>query len=462
MKPLINRIFFIFAHFLLQKGALGDFGDYVDPTFDCPATTTCRQVCVASEAECPEAMRCSSNETLCPDGSCTLGECDPDVETPCAYECAPVACVKVVDNYDSCRSVYAEKYDAEATCGKQEEAAIPLASFGDPAFVGIYCWISIVTFLIFVWCAFNQRLVPVRGSSQPLHSTTEKDEASGFQTGYKVHPIGAFLHAMTIATVIGFHGLLLFLTIIYYAQQEAITLKKLPLQDEQQILKAFLITWMVGFVWCFCIKWPHSIHSLFLRRCQLDKATHVAICVPKAAAKNEVTYDVSHIGRLRSFFAGFSECVDTIMSFFFSELANHGRKAAGSDGVFQYCRVRTNSAGGRYFVFLFRRYNLIFPQEGDPKFTPGVLDVGITIGDISEAAGGLSAAEVEDRRNIVGPNVIEMQEPYFYMAAYNEFSKPFYTYQAFMVWSWTLLWYCKFFYCWIFGQVFRSVTEIDI
>lgn len=34
------------------------FGDYVDPSFSCPATTTCANVCVASINDCPEDALC--------------------------------------------------------------------------------------------------------------------------------------------------------------------------------------------------------------------------------------------------------------------------------------------------------------------------------------------------------------------------------------------------------------------
>ena len=35
--------------------------------------------------------------------------------------------------------------------------------------------------------------------------------------------------------------------------------------DDVQVLLAFEIAWMVGFVWCFFLKFPDGIYSLFLR-----------------------------------------------------------------------------------------------------------------------------------------------------------------------------------------------------
>jgi hypothetical protein len=51
-------------------------------------------------------------------------------------------------------------------------------------------------------------------------------------------------------------------------QQEAITWSIFGSQqffDEVQVLMAFEIVWMVGFVWSFFIMAPGSIHAMFLR-----------------------------------------------------------------------------------------------------------------------------------------------------------------------------------------------------
>ena len=78
--------------------SLADFGDFVDPTFNCPATTTCPVVCMAEDQQCPDALTCDEksglNSTLCMDGSCSTDctsanlEFDPD-ESPCP-SCRPV------------------------------------------------------------------------------------------------------------------------------------------------------------------------------------------------------------------------------------------------------------------------------------------------------------------------------------------------------------------------------------
>jgi hypothetical protein len=138
-----------------------DFGDYVDPTFSCPAMTTCRQVCVASVADCPDPMRCdeTANMTLCLDGSCAE-VCDENLETPCPYECAPVACHKAIDTMDNCKELYSGFYQDESNCSTMEtddDSSGPTQKITivEPAFIFPYSWICFVTFLIVCWCAFK-------------------------------------------------------------------------------------------------------------------------------------------------------------------------------------------------------------------------------------------------------------------------------------------------------------------
>jgi hypothetical protein len=40
------------------------FGDYVDPTFTCPATVTCPDICVASAEDCPSDAVCPSTSEV--------------------------------------------------------------------------------------------------------------------------------------------------------------------------------------------------------------------------------------------------------------------------------------------------------------------------------------------------------------------------------------------------------------
>lgn len=248
----IHALAFCSTLLLLSPSAIkADFGDYVDPTFNCPAMTTCRQVCVAEVSDCPSTMQCSDNLTLCADGVCAPF-CTGEEVSPCAFNCAPVACPKVIDNMDNCSALYGPLLSAEAACGEEETAVeIKLWSFTEAGFVFLYVWISVATVLVLGWCAFNQRYAPVEGSTQSLElsfsNSGDKNASKGYQTGYKMHPVGLFVNVITMSTLLGIQGLLIYLTVQYYIQQELFTGVPGIFQDEVQVLVAFEITWRKSF-----------------------------------------------------------------------------------------------------------------------------------------------------------------------------------------------------------------------
>jgi hypothetical protein len=340
-----------------------DFGDFVDPTYECPASTTCVQVCVADVVDCPTEMLCGSNEIICADGSCAV-ECDQGLETPCDYECASVACNKVVDEYDACNEKYASYYDFEASCGEAESAAA-LFSWNEPAFVFLYCWISVVTVLILVWCFFNQKLVPVADSTMPL----QDGDIPKTQTGYKIGIVGGTVYALAALTLLGFQILLATTTVLYYIEQEAITRWQPVFEDTEQALLAFEIVWCVGALWTFALKWPHSVRSLFFRRCVLRQADYVAVFVPDQK-RQDLKRDSKFITILKRFLKSMFDAMDGCMAFLFSGMAR-----GKLQGSYQYCRVEMDDDGSRYFFFNFRRYNLdeeagVYVSGGTPTLKP--------------------------------------------------------------------------------------------
>ena len=425
------------AIFLLVFAPLAscDFGDFVDFTFQCPARTTCPVTCVPNFDLCPAELQCQNGGTLCADGSCAAaGEaCSSDLESPCYAECAPVACAKTVDYYDSCFENYQEIYDYAAECaGIEEEENTNLFTFTEPVFIFCYAWISIVTVLTLGWCAYNQRLCPMPGSTVPLkESANSTDEISWTQTAYRTGLVGNFLYALVILTLLGFQVLLAILTILYYIQQEAITKWAPVFEDEQQVLLAFEITWMVGIVWSFALKWPFSVRSLFYRRCPLADATYVAVFSPTKSTFGKA-HDPRYITRFKQFLNSANILINEIMALIFSDVT---RPKEG--GTLVYCRV-FNENGAKFFYFHLRRYNYD-PMEG--VFVPGKCNIGTTIGDFYDARDGLTSAEVERRRALIGPNTIRMKKPNIIRTIYHEFSGTFYTYQTFIIWTWYPLWY---------------------
>eukprot|EP00934_Nitzschia_sp_Nitz4_P008467 Nitzschia sp. Nitz4//scaffold97_size77645//7752//12969//NITZ4_005511-RA/size77645-processed-gene-0.50-mRNA-1//-1//CDS//3329560635//8457//frame0 len=458
--------------FLVNTTTEAGYGDYVDPTFNCPAMTTCKQVCVASAADCPIQLICNATQTHCQlEGICVddPADCDPQAEPVCAYGCASVACPKlVIGTLDSCEADFGEYWAQESACGEQEyEDTVTLLTFREPAFVFFYCWICVVTTIILAWCFYNQRISPVQGSCAPLQvqgnsssfqkSVTQieiEKGSHGWQTGYKTHVVGTFIYFLTILTLFGIQGLLGWLTIQYYIQQESILHLNGRFEDEQQCLKAFIIAWMVGFCWSFSLKWPYSIRSMFLRRCLICQATHIAICVGRMGDDTQVTYEKGYIQGLRHYVVGFYELFWVALTALFSEYTFFGVPRRG-DGVFVVCPVLSGTGAKSYFTFLFRRYNL----TGD-SFVPGTWNVGDSIEQIltHKSTTGLTAEEVTERVNVVGKNQIEMNKPTFWNCLYKELAKPFYTYQSFMVWSWFPFWYFYMAIVWTFVIMTGALT----
>ena len=154
------------------------FGDYADLSFECPAKTTCDQVCVAKKEDCPIEMQCNEPEMLCKDGSCAIF-CEHDnIEyedllvdedtgvavgaNPCELNgCAPVACAKIVTTLDECLTKYASYYEYAKTCNSNSTDVIDEdaeeASFGwsHPAYFAVYIWLGTVSAGIILWCWYK-------------------------------------------------------------------------------------------------------------------------------------------------------------------------------------------------------------------------------------------------------------------------------------------------------------------
>jgi hypothetical protein len=153
----VTVLLVVASSLLLLDKVQANFGDTVDPTFNCPAFTTCEQVCVATVEDCPPEMACpDNNTTLCADGSCAQECNDPELASPCAYACAPIACNRIDNYFDACTTKYGPLYDAETTCGEQEQISeTTLLQYTELAYVYGYAWVSIITVLILGWCAYK-------------------------------------------------------------------------------------------------------------------------------------------------------------------------------------------------------------------------------------------------------------------------------------------------------------------
>jgi hypothetical protein len=427
-----RNLFLLLCSGVFLQSVAGDFGAYVDPDFTCPATTTCPSVCVPTLSACPsDLMVCGSSgngtgqQYLCSNGDCVdfSFEC-PSTRNPCKYDCAPVACVKTIATLDVCYDTYGDEYDYEETCATVEKNA--RLAVHAPEMGIFYTWVLVASILTLVWCRLNHR-APLFQDQQD-GSQSNLDMSGVEQTGFGTTLYGRILYTLITVTLWCFQALLLFFAIESYMSKH----------DQGNALLAFEITWVVGFLWSFSFKWPHSVQLLFSKRCVLLEATYVAVSA--VSEPDDITQPSgpppSFLRRLLSIFSG---CLTYLMTTIFCDAP---RKDV------QLCPVQVDDMGTRYFVFNFRRYG--FDSEA-AKFVPGDFQVARTIADIVQSANGLTQEDVIRRRRTVGDNSIEMPKPHLWEIFVKEFSKPFYTYQNFMLWTWVPLNY--FYMAFVHGSV---------
>ena len=422
---LTNTCCFVFFQIFVRSG---DFAE--DLPFDCPATTTCPVVCVADVANCPTA--CDEGLNLCLSGHCAVDCTEFDTfESPCSCGDFVVTCPKVIDLFDSCFERFQTPYYDEVTaCEEAAEEAIPLLSWSGPWFLACYIGLATVSVLVMGWCYFNQKLCPVSTSMKPLMASMENSTGSWSQTGYKTHPVGSFLFFLVTASYVGIQILMFYLVIMYYVQQEAITRFPVHFQSDVQVLKAFEVVWMIGLVWCLALRYPDTgMYNLFLRRCEIEDATHIAVVSPKKSIEDATA--------MPSFYGQVLSMMFLPFDFFLRLIFSHPYGIPGYDTTF--CPVGTDSTSGtRSILHRMRRY--VYNQETG-GFVPFTFNVGTTFGELLDQAGGLTKKEALLRRSLAGPNVIALPKPTFFGCLMNEFSKAFYIYQNFILWA-----YANFFY----------------
>lgn len=409
-----------------------EFGDYAAYPDSCPFLTSCPAICVANETGCPTS--CDPGLELCETGLC-LEDCSAEtnvVENPCYCEDRrPFACAKVIDEYETCFERFQEFYDANEECLEVQEDSTPMVDENGPYYMACYIILGVVSGLVVLWCFFNTHS-PVKDCTASLASPDKTGEAWTL-TGYRYHPIGIFIYASVIFTLLGFQFLLFLLTIFYYMQQEAITRWQPVFYDEVQVLKAFQIVWMVGIVWAFAFRYPSSIRDLFLRKCPLSAASFIAAEAPTKTFGNDEN-DIPGWGErlMASFWFPFDFCLRVVYSYPY--------KKPGYETVF--CPVETDDATGkRGFYYRMRRFVYDDHDGKTSSFQPGTISIGKTLGDMLDQRNGLSSDEAKKRLGLTGPNRIPMRKPTIFGSIVQEFSKPFYLYQNFMVWSWAPYWY---------------------
>ena len=267
----------------------------------------------------------------------TLGEsCDPTLESPCSCAGLTFTCPKQVDLFDSCHDRFHEYFVANSECLEAESESLYELEFLPVRSKLLYVPIIVITSLMLIWCAYNQKVKPVERSCDILESHEGEADEGWTQTGYKKNPLGLALYVLVLLLHLEFQAMLLFFSIEYCEYQLMVcTICQLPHyssmyhifvqsdiqavneveggRNEASILVGFILTWMVGFFWCFCLKYPQSIYSLFLRRCLPIDATHIAVTAP--AERVDTLYEQKY---LANFFGVVQKTVCRLMNFIYS------------------------------------------------------------------------------------------------------------------------------------------------
>lgn len=309
-----------------------------------------------------------------------------------------------------------------------------------------------------------------------LQAGGEKHAGATFQqTGYKSTWLGNILYGCTMFTFFVWWGYLALWTrrqYLYLQNQEVV----------EMILVSICALWNLGLLWCLVMHWPQSIRALFLRRCILTEATHVAVYSNTIKSnsghssaslwKKMEIEDQYVLIALHRFADHAAVVIRFIMGLVF---ATDIARPDDAQGILEYCPVMQSEYDGtRYFVFLFRRYNF---SRRSKVFVAGEWSVGKTFSEITSKCinksdrvemsyetalasqrnkmrsflkkeldfklSGLSGKDIDKRLRTVGLNNIDMEEPSFVNEFYNEISKPLYTYQLYILWLWAFIqfWY---------------------
>ena len=382
--------------------------------------------------------------------------------TPCECEKTLFACANQVDLKDSCDVRFKTEHDAYDLCIEEQNESLPQVNFAGPVFLAFYFTIPLLTVLVLIYSAWNQRFAPVSGSKDTLSLSignevdidgsqsskgsstmgalkrsmqfehTPLDMEAMSQTGYTTNIVGLALYCLYVVVHLIIHFLLLALTVEYYVQQEANAISIFGSQkffDDVQILTAFVVVWVVGFLWSFLMKFPGSMYNLVLRRCRPIDAKYIAVTA------SNITFEVGESGGI-PIISDVGKFCFSLLSGLFSSKSLEGE---GSNSSVTFCKVRLDkTTETRYFYFRFRRF--IFDTSLN-TFVAGDWNVteNATIGKWLDKAylhQGISNDEAVVRRGIVGPNVLDLKKPTLVGSIFAEFSKTFYIYQTFLVWTW--------------------------
>ena len=412
-----------------------------DDTFQCPNPVAQeRTLCVSDWVDCPALLNCSAtpDTKLALDGTCvSVIPCDPALNE--SLECGDGTCVD--PDSTSCPE------DPESPCDCGVPCAIanltddeytdlkvgivfPKCSEGFDTnysrsyYIFFQVWLAVCPALLFVWCFINQRIIG--RTFTPTRINGVDNTHYSVQSGYNFSVFGYVLFWLQLLTIFYIHFCLVVLTVSYYNIDNEVGMWYLDQADDRRTLKAFEIVWMVGFAFMVLMLWPSDLKLHFMLRARLDSAQCVRIWI---ANPTTLLMPDMQVKRLFTWWCTLEKIWNGFFALLFSDVT-----LPSDSGSWTTCFVTTTHDGRRVITHQLRV--LVYNSEIN-AFVPFPVAVPNTVVELIEQGNG-AGVDVEVATQIrqrSGPNKIDVPKPEIFSTLVAEFSRPFYTYQAFMAWT---------------------------
>lgn len=396
-----------------------------DDTFTCPnPVAQMRFVCVDNWAQCPKQFSCSnSTQQPCWDGTCVdIGTCpegDPYATNICV--CGVPCVVKNMTDEEFASETVNVNFVDPATCATSSN----FNYFNQPYYWFFIIWMVVLPSTMFIWCAVNQRVLG--RNCKPSVVRGADAELVALQTGYKFSWPGYILYWLVLLTIFYIHLCMLLLTVQFYNINLGYEgLWGFDQPDDRRSLFAFQIVWEVGVIYMFVILWPDDLKSYFMVRTKLSKADFVRVW---AAAPEELLTTDYQVSRLFNLWGKLEYGWNVFFGFLYSDVTfNHNR------GSWSTCKVSITHEDRRVLTC---NLSVLVYDFAANAFVPFPRKIPDTVSQLIAQGkeGGISEKDSADIRENSGPNKIDVPKPEVFATLVEQFSRPFYTYQAFMAWT---------------------------
>jgi len=426
---------------------VNDFDLNGNPCIGPIISVNCPVLCVQSPVDCPSnkysAKDCSLGYELCNDGNCHPK--DPNMNRACAGEdiqnmCSHHTCksIGMVDmpNYHVntweiwCLDQYNVSHNVTEcnTGGTNTNATDPcllkmdymdhsfhppmlVLNWDEPAFIVCYCMWIVLAVLNVIWYG-------VKKSLEAPFKTVLTGQEKSFQHGYQDNWFGSAIYALVIVVSIYWQVAFFLICLDYYGYIEH------HVNNHEPLIAVFHISsaW-----YCFLKAKQVSVRNWYRLRTDFTKCTYVNYWFI-----DEPTVCIDHPSKLTEFS---------------KKLSTWWQNISGIRGISKTVAIIENSEG-RYFDFRCRRHTYVkaeklfkVHEEVMPSTNRGFLQM----------TQGLSLEEASQKNKLLGPNLIRVDVPNFFVSCWREFWSYFYIYRFSIIW---ILLYWSY---WKVGVVFLGI-----